>query len=316
MDLGLTSTTLKTARARLAKAFFPGNETTPEFAEKINFVIERFHAEDGWIGSHATFRVDVTTDKIFFLPFYLDSVIHARFDKRPGQVQSGRYEFIHDGLGEITATDSVAGTLIDLGNSGIPAEFPTSASTLGFQCAAADYGKKVRVLGYDANGTRILDATGEPGEEVTLASGTVLTSNVFSAVQGIQKDITAGRVTMRHTVAAETLATLEPWMEAPSFRGYRCVDLTVDAVLVYCKRRPVPVNYESDYIFPGNLNALRLGLHAHTFEEAGQLKEADGYYVRAVAELNTEATRYRGGAQEHLSFAPWGEGIPGIRNPR
>lgn len=316
MDLGLTSTTLKTARARLAKTFFPGNETTPEFAENINFVVERFHAEDGWIGSHATFRVDVTTDKTFFLPFYLDSVLHARFDKRPGRVQSGRYEFIHDGLGEISASDSVAGTLIDLGSTGIPAEFPATASTLGVQCAAADYGKVIRILGYDATGNRILDATGEPGEEVTLASGTVLTTNTFSAIQGIQKDVTAGRVTVRHIVAAETLAVLEPWMEAPSFRGYRCVDLTVDAVLVYCKRRPVPVRYEADYIFPGNINALRMGLHAHNFEEAGQLKEADGFYVRAINELNMEATRYRGGAQEHAPHAPWGDGISGIRNPR
>lgn len=316
MDLGLTSTTMKIARDRLASIFYPGNTTSTEFTKKVNFVLDRFHSSDGWIGGYATFRVDVTTDKTFFLPFYLDSVLHARFDKRPGRVQSSRYEFIHDGLGEITSADSIGGTLIDLGFVGIPAEFPATASTIGVQCAAADYGKKVRILGYDASGNRILDSTGSPGEEVTLASGTVVTTNTFASIQGIQKELTAGRVTVRHTTAAETLAVLEPWMLAPSFRGYRCVDLTVDAVLVYCKRRAVPVSYEEDYIFPGNINALRLGLHAYNFEEAGQLSEADAFYLRAIEELNQEATRYRGGAQEHLSYAPWGEGISGIRNPR
>ena len=317
MDLGLTATTLKIARARLAPTFFPGNTTNPLFAAHISDVVERFHGEDGWIGSHATFRVDVSTDKTFFLPFYLDSLLHARLDRSPARIQSGRYEFLHDGLGEVSATDSLAGTLIDIGMSGIPTVFPTTASTLGVQAASsADYGEVVRILGYDASGNRILDATGEPGEAVTLASGTVLTTNTFQSIQGIQKELTAGRVTIRHTSAAETLAVLEPWMEAPSFRGYRCVDLTAEAVIAYCKRKPIPVRYEADYIFPGSINALRFGLHARNFEEAGQLKEADAYLSRAIEDLNHEATRYRGGNEEHIMYEVWGQGIPGIYNPR
>lgn len=317
MDLGLTATTLKIARAKLAKIFYPRDPSDPEFAEKVESVVDRFHSEDGWVGSHATFRVDVSTDKTFFLPFYLDSVLHARFDKAPGRIQSGRYEFIHNGLGEVTATDSVSGTLIDIGMSGIAAEFPATSSTLGVQAAsAADYGKGIRILGYDASGNRILDATGEPGEEVTLASGTVVTTNTFSSVQGIQKELTAGRVTVRHTAAAEVLVVLEPWMEAPSFHGYRCVDLSVDTVLVFCKRKPVPVRYDADYIFPGNLNALRLGIHAYNYEEAGQTNDADDYFARAIKLLNDEASRYRGGAEEHIQYQIWGQGMPGIYNPR
>lgn len=319
MDLGLTATTLKQARARLASKFLKNSvdTTNPEFAHMVNTVVDRFHSEDGWIGSHATFRVDVSEDKTFFLPYYLDSVLHARFDKSPGRTQSARYEFLYDGFGEITSEDSVAGTLIDGGSSGITAEFPATASVLGLQAgSAADYGKTVRVLGYDPNGQRIIDATGAPGELVTLASGTVNTTNTFAAVQGIQKDLTAGRVTLRHNGASKTLLVTEPWMENPSFRSYRCVDLTVDAVLVYCKRRAVPVHYEEDYIYPGNLNALRYGLHAYRFEEAGQLNESLAYWELATRELNHEATRYRGGAEEHLTFAPWGQGISGVNNLR
>lgn len=316
MDLGLTASTLKQARARMAARFFPNDALDPAFTIWINEVVEQLHALDRWIGSHATFSVDVTTEKSFYLPYYLETVLNARLGRQPARVQATRYEFIHDGLGEITSEDSVAGSLIDLGVSGISVPFPEEASTLGFAASSAtDYGKIVRVLGYNADGVKVIDSNGVPGEAVILASGVVATTNTFSAVQGVQKDVTAGRVTVTHVEDELTLLTLEPWMENPMFRGYRVLDQTAERAVVYCKRRPVPVRYEEDYIFPGNLRALTLGCYALQAEANGERDKVITFFNDAAVVLNEEAVRYNGGNEEHPPYAPWGVGIAPVYNP-
>jgi hypothetical protein len=322
MDLGLTPTTLKKARARLGTQFSPGDATGVEFRNRVNEIIERFHQEEMWVGSHATFSVDVTTEKSFYLPYYLEAILHARVDKCPGRVQSSRFEFISNGYGEITAEDHLAGTLIDLGVSALSVPFPTTASTLRVTgTSASDNGKDIRILGYDASGNRILSADGTPGEVVTLDGDlSVVTSNTFSAVQAIQKEnfeteTFAGRVSVAHVTNTITLATLEPFVENSMFRGYRVVDTSAERITTFCKRRPVAVIHDEDYLYPGNLNALRFALMARDFEDNGKLQDGLAYFEMAIRELNNEASRHRGGAEEHLGIDIWGIGVSGISNP-
>lgn len=275
-----------------------------------------------WVGSHATYRIDVETDKTFYLPFYLESILHARIDRRPARTQSARYEFLYDGIGEVGTGDHLSGTLIDLGVSGIATTFPDTPGILqvvGY--SATDVGKQIRILGYDENGNRVTRDDGTPGELVTLDGDlTVNTVATFSAVQGIQKEEAdeisfAGRVSVRHVTADLTLATLEPQMDAPLFHGYRVLDISAKAVTAYCKRRPVAALHDEEYLFPGNLTALRKGLMSLQFEDEGKLAESRAYFDDAIAALNHESSRYRGGNEEQLQVQPFGIGVSGIPNP-
>lgn len=322
MDLGLTSLTLKKARHRLAEYFTPSDTTGPKFRHRVNAVIERFHETDMWVGSHATYRINVEADKTFYLPFYLEAILHARLDRSPARTQSARFEYLYDGVGEVGPSDHMGGMLIDLGVSGISAVFPETASILQVVgVSAADVGKQVRILGYDAGGNRVVRPDGTPGELVTLDAGlSVNTTAVFSGVQGIQKEDGEGvpfadRVSIKHLGTGLVLAELDPQMDSPLYRGYRVLDKGAKTVTAFCKRRPVSVIHEEEYLFPGNVNALRMGLMSLQFEDEGKLTEARAYFDDAIQQLNHESSRYRGGNEEHMQISPWGIGVSGISNP-
>jgi hypothetical protein len=319
MDLGLSQTTIASARARLGEKIFPGDANNAAFLTMVNEVIERFHNQERWIASLATFRVDVSEDKTFYLPYFLDSINSAILDERPGIVQGPRYEFVHDGPGLVKKDSGISGVLVDLGLFGIPTTFPMTdedvpiPSTLTFSAVvAADIGKKIRVLGYDTDGNWITDTTGSPGEEVTLAGTAVVTTNTFKGIKGIQKEITTKPVTITHTTESKLLVRLESSMENPLFRGYRVLDPIAKSVLALCKRRPIPVNYEEDYIYPGDLSALKLGMLGILYEEASEPNKMQQYFREALDILNASASSHMGGAQEQTDFNPWGLGVGGV----
>jgi hypothetical protein len=313
MDLGISQSTVADARKRLAPHFFPGDESNPLFLTRINEVVERFHSIERWVGSLATYRVDVSEDKNIYLPYFLDSINAAIIDQRPARVHGPRYEFMHDGPGLIESGVGIPGAIVDAGLFGISTDFPTTNSTLTISAVSSgDAGKTIRILGYNAAGTWIADADGVPGELVTLSTSPVTTSNTFSGVKGIQKEVTRSPFTVTHTSTSTVLARLENWMTNPRFRCYRVLDLSATTVVALCKRRPVPVYFEEDYIFPGDLAALKLGLFALNYEEQSEPAKMQQYFREAVELLNQNSASYKGGATEAVSFEPWGAGISGI----
>jgi hypothetical protein len=321
MDLGLSAATVSAARTRFAAQFFPNDTANPQFLRYINEVVERLHENERWIGSLATFRVNVATDKNIYLPYFLDSINSAVIDKIPARLQGPRYEFICDGPGMVEKGSGIPGVMADAGVFGISTDFPVDTadepipSTLTISAvSAADAGSKIRILGYNQSGDWIKDVDGTPGESITLATSAVVSANQFSGVKGIQKAVTRSAITVTHTVASKILASLENWMTNPTFRCYRVLDLAAQSVVALCKRKPVPVNYEEDYIFPGVLSALKLGVYGINYEEEGELNRMQQCFREAVELLNQASASHKGGAAEQISFNPWGMDISGIRS--
>lgn len=318
MDLGISQTTVARAREKLAEKFFPKDATTPKFYDTVSEVIERYHALSAWVGSKSTFSIAVPSDGHLFLPYFLDSIMAVRIDTTPTIPRGVRHEFLYDGPGELDEETGCTGDVVDQGLSAIEAVFPNvdgtpTAGVLRFTATAADAGKKIRVLGYTSAGRVLTD--GVPGEEVTLVDGTVDTTNSFIAIQGFQKEVTKTAITVHHVGGSNTLlATLESFMELPLFRHYKVLAVGSEQITAHCKRRPVPVTQEEDYIIPGNLAALKLGLYAINYEEKNDMKTAMSYWGQATDILNGEATEYVGGAQEApAGFSPWGVGVSGIK---
>jgi len=315
MDLGISQTTVARARDKIAEKFFPADKTSPEFLDRVSEVVERFHTRGFWVGAKSTFSIALPSaaDGLLYLPYFLDSIVSARIDKKPIITRGPTYEFLYDGPGELDPDVGCNGAVIDRGQSPISASFPSTAGVLRFTAAAADAGKKIRVLGYDDSGDRVLTG-GVPGEEVTLVDGTVDTTTTFSAIQGIQKEVTQASVTCHHVGTTNTLlVTMESFMELPLFRSYvSVVDDSSVNLIAYCKRRPIPVSSEEDYIMPGNLSALKLGLYALNYEEKNDGPRAKEFWRDAEEILNNEAVEYRAGAQEVMQYQPWGAGVSGL----
>jgi hypothetical protein len=75
-----------------------------------------------------------------------------------------------------------------------------------------------------------------------------------------------------------------------------------------CKRRFVPALNETDWVYPGNLTTLQLGLQSLLFEEANDVANADAFWQRGLRFLNDEAKSSRGGVQPPVIPQHFGRG--------
>ena len=313
MDLGISQTTVGRAREQLADKFLPRDTQSDDWFDMVNEVVERFHTRGYWVGAKGVWKTSIPDDGFLTLPYWLESIISARIDSGIAWIRGTKYEFIHDGPGELDETTGCSGDIVDMGNVALEIPFPDTASTITVTANADDAGKgdSILLLGYDASGNRIEDG-GETGERLILLSGDAVTTNTFAELKGIQKPITEKPIVITHTSSGATLATLQSFTENPYFRRYKIVANGAEFVTIYCKRKPVPVTQDTDYILPGNLSALKLGLYSLVYEEANDLDRARDYMREAESLLNAEAVEYRAGAQEPLEFSPWGPGVSGL----
>jgi hypothetical protein len=308
---GLSGVTLGRVRRLHAAKFFDTDTSAPQFADMVNEVVERFHMDSNWVGSTGIFEFDVPSSGLITLPLCLESILHAQLDDKPRPVMGNRYEFLQHGVGQIDPTTSGLGMLVDQGNVGIEVAFPSTAGILTLEHNSADAGKQVRILGPDENGDEIYDADGVPGELVTLSGTSTNTSNQFSNVLGIQKPRTGYPLVVKRSTTE--LANIPPGVENPVYRRYKVAKASALGESAYvravCTRQAVPVANEEDYVVPGNLSALKMGLYSITYEENNDLDRAAQYGAKAIDFLNKEAEKHRGGAQPLATFQPAGFGI-------
>ncbi len=309
---GLSGVTLGKLRSLYASKFFDTDTSTPEFATMVNEVVERFHIDSDWVGTTGIFEFDVPADGFITLPLFLESVLMAQFNNRPRPVMTSRYEFLHHGVGQIDPTTSGLGVLVDHGNVGISTTFPEdNAGVLTVTHSTEDAGAKVRILGVDQNGQEVYDDRGVPGELVTLSGTSTDTTNQFSDVLGIQKPITKFPVAVSR--GATELADIPPGVTHPVYRRYKVANSSAlgesSYVRAVCSRQAIPIANEEDYVVPGNLSALKMGLYCITYEESNDLDRAEQYWSKAISFLNHEAEKHRGGAHPLATFHPAGFGI-------
>lgn len=302
--------TLGKARARLADTFFPGDRTTPAFAEVVTEVLERLHNVDLWPGARATFRTEVPESGILFLPLWLRSVLAARVNDVRTRVYSSRFEFVCDGPGELKSDKGYQGLMVDKGESGIEAVFPSTPGTITVKSSVEDDPVEVRLLGTNADDAPLASAS---------SAGHVLVvdeelANVKS-IHGIQKDLSRGIVSVWYNYGeadALLLATIPPGVTTPLYRRYQVSATPGLDMFLFCERRPLPVYREEDYLLPDDIGALRNSLHALRYEERGDLKAAVEHWNMATTILKAQARLVQIGNTEVEAFEPWGHGVPSV----
>ena len=100
---------------------------------------------------------------------------------------------------------------------------------------------------------------------------------------------------------------------SPDFRRYKlpkhiCVGSTI---CVVCRREYIAPHHPTDLLIPGNLSAIRYGLMALRYEDAGEADEADKYWSRALQSLNGQLKVHHAGNRNirlpgFRSFKPFG----------
>jgi len=306
-----TRLTLADVRASLYTLIDADNANNPLFISVLNEVCERIINSGKWKGNVVTTVFESSTGFIT-LPYNYASVLAMTYDKCPCPTFTQFHQYTEQGPGELDIALKWNGILVDLGDGFVTQADIPAAGVVRVYSSAADNGEVVRLFGLN-NGDVIYDSSGNEGENVTLAAPFVATTNQFTEVTGFQKPLTSNRVRLKSwDGSTETqIAEYQPNETRPSYQRYQ-TGVAEQAIRVICQRRFVPIYAETDWVYPGNLSALRAGIRSWLFEDGSDMDSADQSMSRAYNFLNDEAKAFRGGARATINTQTGGWGGTGL----
>ena len=299
-----TQLTLADVRAQLYPEVNAANPNDPLFLQRLNEVRSRLIYNGKWKGSLMTLNFPATQGFIT-LPRDYAAVLVMRYRCIPRMVFTQFLPFSASGPGYMDEAKRFPGVMVDMGDGFVTQSDITTTGTLRITVTdAADASKIIRLYGRDQNDNEIYDATGVAGINVTTAAPSVTTTQQFSKVTGIQAPPNMTHLWTLSVVngaVATQLGAYQPGETRPSYRRYQTGE-TRDTIQTICQRRFIPVVNETDWVIPGNMSALRMGLQSMSSEFANQQDIADQKQARAIDFLNDEARAFRGGAIPTLNF--------------
>lgn len=308
-------TTFKMAKESRIPTVIGTCPTSDKFRAYINEATERLLSRGLWKGSYARIRM-CTDNSCITWPRQVENVEAIRLKDYFGVVRNEWFQFLtfepRSYLNRCCEAEWWhCGGESNLFNQGT---FPTFADIQGtnkkirvYVQYPEDVGKRILLQGLDENGNPVRKVDGgerADGEWVTLASPSVDSTNFFSVLSAVQKDVTAGTVRL-YTVDPDgnekAIAVYEPDETIPSYRRTylkplprvtRCCDYrTIEAMV---KLAFIPVRRDTDFLLIGNLAALKYECQAIKKEEDDLAVEADLYHRKAINELNQELRTYNG----------------------
>lgn len=317
-----TSLTVAGLRQQIGTLF-----RTSDFIPYLNQAMERVINSGLWKGniSYTAFQ---SVDDYFTLPYPYLSVIGSQWFRSPVPVFGQFHEFLPGGPGQPMANQPPNGIIQDIGDGyATLVDPPTAGSTLLIKPdLLIDSGKVFRFYGI-SNGREIFDVNGM-GMDVVVNFPSSSVATVFDTVTGIQVpvDSTTGASTMiggwtLYSVAPDATETqlgyYYPNETRPSYRRYTIGVTTASnttvpfAVTVLVRRRFMPVFKETDWIYPGNVGALKFAMQAVDSESAKN--PAQPFWDQCYNILNQELHALRGASRPEMNYSTLG-GMEGFGN--
>lgn len=271
-----------------------------EAFKRFNRVIERFFDEGKWPGTMQEAVINVygsdDTDYYFTLPRNFETCIFAESCSHDSPVQAQWFSYLPGGTGPVRnrhlgpVRDAGIGYCVfrDIETPAqvtIESDQTESASTYLWLRAKDENGEKI----YTNVGGSIIE-----GIRIDLSAAPVTTSQTISEIYGAEKAQTKGNITI--AIGSTLYANYEPGERAISYRRYLSGGRTTQ-VRGWFKRRAVWNTADNDPVYPGSLEALKLGLFAIQYEEKSDLERANTYWAMAI-NLLSKAT-----AEHHQSEA-------------
>lgn len=276
------------------------------FINELNEVLERLMTDEMWEGLTEEVLFPLSDDNYLVLPRQFVAVLGYTLNNVPRPIFGTFHQYIELGMGWRDPDTMPTMGLIDAGRVVAQEEISGTATLRVKPTLAVDAGKVIRFFGLDQNSQPIYtQPTGVDGITLTTAVPFSDTTQQFTALTGIQclTDM-VGRWTLWQVVAGQEtqIGTYEPGESYPNYRRYKIGTRTDEAVVrCYCRRQFVKVAAETDWVYPGNLAAIKLGLKALQLEDANKIASdstpnADNMWERAYSELDKELAVFRGGA--------------------
>lgn len=308
----------------------------------VNSVQERLlycdeAGDDGWWGSWAEVYMQASRLTPYVtLPRQIARIEFADICTKPIKLNNQFQEYLRFGNGRLpktcranafclttayTRNDAV--TFID------PPTQPFFLQAFALDIADVAAAKRILFQGLDANGNVIYSQDGVnevTGEYVTLLSPFGSSSNSFSTLNGIQKDVTTGAVQIMSVDATTGVSTLiltmEPSEQVACYKRYYfnslpcvcpasqgCVTPQAIPIHAIVKLDLIPATVDQDYLLIQSIEAL--------IEEAQSQRMAgiDGMEAKtesfnrhktAVKMLNGQLTHYVGKNSPAIQFSPFG----------
>lgn len=303
-----SSTTLAVARDKLYKNI-SDDAFSADVKDAINNACQRLIESGKWAGTMGNVDFASVPSGYITLPRHYGTILASRIKDHPVRIEGKYYEYQATGPGKLS-TDSGVGFLMDYGFTPLETEI-TDAGTLRFLIHADDTvgARSIRVYGLDANGDVITDTNGVEGVNIEMSATTINSSHVFSKVTNVIKPATKYPVIAQVVVATvpTQIAQWEPLETAPQFRRYKVGEIEADeehpfVIETLCKRRFIPAEQETDFVIPGNLQALKMSILALKYEDENDLKAANDYWGMAYGILNGEMKEDRGGSKINVQF--------------
>jgi len=252
-----------------------------------------------------------------------------------------------DAVTSVTITNSGSGytTAPTISFSGGGGTGATATASIGYNrkiralssTAADDAGKIATVMGYDENAQWIrteVAGTWIDGEQLTLAATAVNSTNTFTKVTRVVKEVTDGRVDMwtwdsTASIEQRQIAAYEPSETLPTYRRMlfpglsnygACAASTSScenkSLTVLARLRHVPVSVDNDFLVIDNLAAIKLMCMAIQREDQNRIREAEAFEGKALREIEGELSAHLGdGVKFDIKHVDGGSGGMEVFNP-
>lgn len=278
------------------------------FVSRLNEVLERLNDLGLFKGVVADVVYgDGTSSGFITLARRHLAVVGYDLNNVPMPVYSGFHEYQELGLGWQDPSKAInASGLLDMGD-GYPtqADIATPGTVKIVITSPADAGKTIRLFGLDGDdpANTVYDASGAEGVTMVTANPSVSSSLVFSAITAIQAPMMVApwRLYVTNSGVDTQIGGYEPGETRPFYRRYK-LGPTTAAIRVKCRRRFVPVVFDTDPVIPGHMGAIEFGFRARIKEIAYQDQDAASLWAKAQRELDKSVRAMRGSISITLPF--------------
>lgn len=297
-----TSTTLADTRSQLGWLVTDSSDFLQNLNQMRAYVIE----SGLWEGSIVETIFNGSTTGYLTLPAHMASILGVSINKYPVPVFGQFQQYIECGPGTINNTKPTVGFLTFMGDQFVSNVDHIVGQQLRIRIAnSGDAGVVVRISGTDTSGNELDDATGNEGQNLTLLNPVTTLATSLNTFTGFQKTVTLGAISV-YSWDGTTETLLSRYLPSETRPHYsRYLSGTIDTtfpVACLCKLRYYPVLADTDWVVPGNINAIEFGMQAVDAQHVRSYDMSSASWNNCFRILNEEHRSLRGKAQPSLTF--------------
>ncbi len=279
----------------------------------LNQVLPRLYDLGVWKDLRAEWEADVSAG-YFCLPPDYESVVSARLNDYPIDVQTQHYEYQSRGPGFLERPVAAIFGLVDQGYVSLMSDVPAEGiESLTFTLSSGTFasGDNITVRYATTSGVTTFTSSPTSGTSVTLTPA----SNITSVLE-IQYTSIPSRMVVTDP-DAYIYAIITPGDGVAQYRRYNVPQVNTNTadewiLTALCKRKFVPLTANTDIVYLDNLTVLKHAFLAVVAEDGGDLNQAEIHWRKCKDQLNAELAEARGGAKGYPQIEIWGKGAPAL----